>query len=136
MKQLCTSIYTHKISRQLFKYGIVGCCAAVAQYIVVVILVHFSSLTPLWANPLGFFCGFLVSFFGHRFFTFHTSSRRTRALFLHFSLLAFCNFLLNQFLFFVFLKYFHIHYAIALPIVIAISTSIVFTLNKLWVFKT
>lgn len=127
-------LFTLNSFKQVFKYGFVGVCAAITQYGIVILWVHLCHMSPLRANPIGFACGFIVSFLGHRFITFHTSRRKMQVLLLHFTALAGVNFVLNQTLFYIFLHYFKIHYAAGLPIVILISASIVFVLNKFWVF--
>lgn len=121
--------------KQLIRYGIVGGTAFCTQYLVVILLVHFFKLNPLTANIFGFGCGFIVSFTGHRLWTFQKHTRQTHKLFLHYSLLSLINLALNQTLYFIFLHKLHFHYATALPIVIALATSIVFCINKLWVFR-
>ncbi len=123
------------IFKQLIRYGIVGSLAFCTQFFVVVLLVHFLNFMPIHANIYGFCCGFIVSFLGHRFWTFHQSTRKMHKLFLHFLFIGLINLALNQTLYYLFLTKLHLHYVPALVLVIAIATSIVFCINKLWVFR-
>lgn len=123
------------IIAQLFRYGIVGGLAFCTQFFIVLLLVHFLKFSPMTANVYGFCCGFFVAFLGHRFWTFRQSTRQLHKLFLHFLMIGLINLALNQTLYYFFLTRLHLHYAVALPIVIAIATSIIFCVNKIWVFR-
>jgi putative flippase GtrA len=120
---------------QVMKYGLVGGLAAGVQFAVVFALVQTMAINPLAANFVGFFAGFLVSFSGHRLWTFRGAEGRVQAILTKFFLLALLNLALNQGVFSVLLLECHWHYTWALFAAIAVATVIVFTLNKFWVFK-
>lgn len=120
---------------QLLRFGITGGLATVTHFTTVILLVKFALLHPLSANVFGFLCGFVVSFSGHRFWTFSDSTQLVRITLQRFLLVTVINFICNQSLYYTFLTKFHWNYTIALIMVLGIMASITFLASKLWVFR-
>ncbi len=120
---------------QLIRFGIIGSAATVTHFVTVILLVEFTKLHPLSANVFGFSCGFIVSFAGHRFWTFAGTEQLVRIALPRFFLVAIINFICNQSLYSLFLMYFHWNYTVALIMVLGIMASITFLMSKFWVFR-
>jgi len=120
---------------QLIRFGITGTSATLVHFSMVILLVEIEHLYPLTANVYGFLCGFIVSFSGHRFWTFSETSRSTRASLPRFFLIATINFSGNQTLYYLLLNKLHMHYTIALLLVLGFMAIITFFLSKLWAFS-
>lgn len=120
---------------QLMRFSMTGATAASVHYFVVVIIVEIFKLDPLWVNVIGFGSGFIISFFGHRYWTFADSNRHIMIGLPMFLVVAGINFGINQSLFYLFLRIFNLQYYFALLIVLCIMALITFLLSKLWVFR-
>jgi len=120
---------------QLIRFSITGGLATITHFMTVVLLVELTSLHPLSANVFGFFCGFIVSFSGHRFWTFADTTQLVRIALSRFFLIAIINFICNQSLYYIFLTKFHWNYTVALILVLGTMASITFLVSKLWVFR-
>ncbi|MCF8998637.1 GtrA family protein [Acinetobacter nectaris] len=122
---------------EFIRFCCIGLCAAVTHYTIALALYqHYD--TPLSLSNLIAFCIALwVSYFGHKLFTFRTTSERTSHTFLKFVIVASLGFLFNE----GFLLLSHNFFA-TLPIQLLIATAIIFTavltffLNKFFTFKT
>lgn len=125
----------HPFLLQLMRFGMTGSLAAIVHFSVVVMLVEFFKLDPLYANVFGFLCAFMVSFLGHRYWTFAKTSRRNHSSLPLFFLFAACNFVLNQGLFYVLLRKYNLAYPIALLIVLVVIAIWTFLISKLWIFR-
>src|ERR1700690_2903459 len=124
-----------KLIRQLGFFGIVGCCAAVVQLCVVILLVEFTHMHPLVANIIGFLLAFNVSYFGHRSLTFAGTTVNHKVAVTRLFGLGVANFIANEGLFYIFLTVFKLYYPIALILVLAILPALTFVISKLWVFR-
>ena len=56
------------------RYCTVGAVALVVDYASYFLLTRLFHIMPYVANIIAYACGNVVSFFGHRFFTFHTAN--------------------------------------------------------------
>ena len=120
---------------QMIRFGIIGGCATLTHFTTVILRVKFARFYPLSANAIGFFCGFIISFSGHRFWTFSGTTQLVRTALPRFFLVAIINFICNQTLYYTFLTKFHWNYTVALILVLGIMASITFLMGKLWVFR-
>jgi len=120
---------------QLIRFGITGSLATVTHFMTVVLFVELTHLHPLSANIIGFMSGFVISFSGHRYWTFSGTDQLVRTALPKFFLVAMINFFCNQSLYYVFLTKFHWNYTIALILVLGVMASITFLMSKLWVFR-
>lgn len=120
---------------QMGRYGIVGSMASLTQFIVVVILVSQHLIIPIYANVIGYMCGFVVSFFGHKIWTFANSEKAMREAFPMFMLATGINFSINQGVFYILLQDARLEYHISLLIAMFCAAVVTFTLTKLVVFR-
>lgn len=118
---------------QLCRFGIVGLSAAALHFTIVVMLVQFAGIPPLIANIAGFFSGFQVSYWGHKFWTFKASDMLHSTAIPRLLLVQTFSFLANEFLFYLFISL-HLPYTIALLIVLMIVPIFTFVFSKWWVF--
>ncbi len=124
------------MSRQIILFGLVGLSAALVHWLVVWLLVQLGLLTALWANPVGFFVAFWLSYFGHRHgsFAIPVERHRIRDTLPKFALVASIGFLINELLFFLLLHYTPLPYAVALILVIGIVALGTFLASRHWAF--
>lgn len=135
---------TQSASRQALWFLVVGASAAAVHFLVLISVVSFTTISPAWANVIAFLLAFIVSFLGHFYLTFNTST--TSSLYkdkpaLHTLLKWFASsvigFAANQGLFVLGLNWFGERYYIFIWLVItAIITVMTFALGKLWAFKS
>ncbi len=141
---------TQSASQQALWFLAVGASAALVHFLVLVGVVKFTVLSPVWANVVAFLVAFIVSFFGHFYLTFQHSSvgkyssiptlnkknemLKTLAKWFTSSILGF---LANQSLFVLGLNWFGERYYIVVWLVVTgIITVMTFALGKLWAFKS
>lgn len=123
------------VIKQLAYFGIVGCSAALVNFLAVVLLVEFVDLHPLVANIFAFAMAFNVSYFGHRRWTFGEVKTQPHTSWLRFLTVAVGSFLLNEGLYFVFLQALGLHYQLALVLVIVMVPPVTFVFSKFWAFR-
>jgi putative flippase GtrA len=127
------TLFSHPLSGQIIRFGLVGISAALVQFLGVAGFVSFFHLKPLIANCFAFLFAFQVSFLGHTHWTFKAkNSAQTKR---KFFVVSSCSFALNQTLYAYLLKYSHLHYLLALLIVILIVPGLTFLLSKFWAFR-
>ncbi|WP_407276341.1 GtrA family protein [Halothiobacillus sp. DCM-1] len=124
------------ISRRVLLFGLVGLTAALVHWVVVWLLVQHGKFAALWANPFGFFVAFWVSYFGHRHGSFAEKNHRhrIRETLPKFALVASAGFVLNEFLFFLLLRWTPLPYTVALILVIGIVAVGTFLASRHWAF--
>lgn len=120
---------------QIGRYSIVGTAASVTQFLVVIILVSQHMMEPLSANVIGYLCGFVVSFNGQRIWTFANGTRAMRAALPLFLIVTGINFSINQGMYSIFLKVFHLEYHVGLLCAMLVAAVVTFSLSKLVVFR-
>jgi len=120
---------------QMIRFSITGILATLVHFSTVVVLVETLHLHPLTANIVGFLCGFIISFSGHRFWTFSDTTSNLRQALPRFLTIAGINLAGNQTLYYLLLIKLHVQYEIALLVVLGIVASMTFLLSKRWVFR-
>ena len=120
--------------KQIIRFGIVGSTAAMINMSIVIALVESHLLPPLLANIIAFGCAFQVSYFGHRYFTFHRNINSHQRAAPRLLLVSTSNFIANEGLFYIFLNIVKLPYILALFVTLASLPIVSFTFNKLWVF--
>ena len=65
---------TKSNSMQALWFLAVGASAALVHFLVLVSIVNITTITPAWANVGAFLIAFVVSFFGHFYFTFRQAN--------------------------------------------------------------
>jgi putative flippase GtrA len=120
---------------QLIRFGIVGACAASVNMLIVACLVEKFNVYPLIANIFAFAIAFNFSYVGHRYWSFAGTMVKHKSALPRFLLIAIISFILNEGLFYVFLRLFALYYLIALLLVLLIVPFFTFFCSKLWAFK-
>lgn len=132
-------------SQQALWFLVVGACAALVHFLVLVSIVSFTSITPAWANTMAFLVAFSVSFLGHFYLTFSQSNSSSKYQPWHQSLpflgkwfaSSVAGFIANQALFLFGLNLFgERYYILVWLIVTGVITIMTFTLGKFWAFKS
>lgn len=108
---------------------------ATATHMGVVALLVPVGMHPLYANIFAFVTAFGVSYLGHRFWTFGERVTSHVTSVTRFFGVAILSFVLNEFLFFLFLHFTALPYLLALFFVLIIVTPITFLLSRLWAFR-
>ena len=103
---------------QLLRFGAVGIAAMLIHWLTVVALVPLGSV-PLLANVAGFGVAFQVSYWGHRHWTFNANALHHRQTLPRFVVVSCSSFAVNEFLYFLLLRYTALDYRTALTIVLA-----------------
>lgn len=136
-------------SQQALWFLLVGACAALVHFLILVSIVSYTTITPTWANVCAFLIAFVVSFLGHFHLTFkqsnrsNKSSQNNREINKHLSALgkwfssSVIGFLANQSLFVLGLNWFGERYYILIWLLVtSIITVMTFVLGKFWAFKS
>ena len=124
------------MTRQLLKFGVVGASAAAVHMLVVIALVQQLALHPLLANIGAFLTAFIVSYVGHRQWTFEAQNQSHASTGPKFFLVAVLGFISNEALFYLFLNYLPLPYYVSLFIVLILVAASTFILSKIWAFKS
>jgi len=122
-----------RLIRHAFRFGIVGVLAMATHYVLVILLVTFS-ITPLIANVLAFIGAFQISYWGHSSWSFSDLSASRKDSFRRFVIISVSGFLINELLFFLFLKFTNIPYQISLLIVLPFVAGLTFLFSRYWAF--
>lgn len=120
---------------QMIRFSLTGTLATLIHFSTVIALVETTHLQPLTANIFGFFSGFIISFSGHRFWTFSETTQRIRTSLPKFIFIAGINLVGNQSLYYLLLKKLHFQYETALIIVLGLMALMTFLLSKWWAFR-
>jgi putative flippase GtrA len=134
-KGLVEKTARHPLLHQVMRFGFIGVMAAIVNFLAVVLLVSSTHLNPLWANVVAFLIAFQVSFLGHKGFTFQKHDGKHLNAMTKFFIVAGVSFALNEGLFALFLKEFHLYYMFALLLVLVIVPPFTFAFSKLWAFR-
>lgn len=123
-----------KLIKQLCRFGLVGGMATIINCTVFVLLADTLKLQPLSANFLAFLSAFLISYFGHSWWTFkhnhHTKEKLAK--FLTTSLMGLA--LNSGFVWVLMHCLYQSAYVAVLPMVF-ITPLLIFFINKSWVFN-
>jgi putative flippase GtrA len=107
---------------------IVGTLAAAIHQIVVVGLVELTTMVPAYANPIGFLLAWLVSYTGHRRYTFKSDAPHLHAMPRFFAISVF-SLMCNQGGYVLLLNYTPLHYWIALFITLVVVAAMTYVLS-------
>lgn len=128
-------ISNNSLTGQIFKFVCIGTLAAFVNFIVDILLVELTPLSPLIANFFGFIIAFQVSFFGHRFWTFYEHKiKAPHMAWIKFLIVAITSLFLNQTLYYFYLTLID-NYIIALFFALITVPPITFFISKIWAFK-
>ncbi|MBN1684681.1 MAG: GtrA family protein [Gammaproteobacteria bacterium] len=121
--------------KQLIRFGIVGCIAAMVNMLIVILLVEQFAWHPLVANILAFLIAFQVSYFGHCYWSFSNRTVCHKHSVPRFLIVAIVSFILNEGLFYLFLTVLNLYYVLALFLVLIIVPTFTFINSKWWAFN-
>ncbi len=118
---------------QLARFGVVGIAAMAVHWVVVAVIVPMG-IQPLLANIIGFATAFNVSYFGHRNWTFTSSTGHATTL-TRFLGVAIASFALNELMYSVLLRHTALDYRVALLLVLVAVAALTFVLSRYWAFR-
>lgn len=126
---------TWQVIKQLSRFGMVGGVATLVNSILFIVLVNTLNIQPLLANLLAFLFAFLISYFGHSWWTFdhREHSKEKLAKFLTTSSLGL---LINSCFVWILMHRLHQTAYVATAPMICITPLLIFFINRSWVFKT
>jgi putative flippase GtrA len=115
----------------------VGAGAALTHLLVFAGLHHgiAPTLWPEVANAAGFVVAFVVSFVGHRTFSFKDTTTTVRQSFTRFAITALAGFVTNELIFVVLLRYMGLWPLFALVIALVLAAGQTFVLSRYWAFR-
>ena len=121
------------IIHQLMRFGFVGGAATLIHFMVAL---GISALYAhiLWANAVGFIVAFLVSFFGHRHYTFAVGNVPAGDSFWRFTTVAVGGFFFSDGLLAALLKATSLPEPAALALALATTAGLNFLVSRYWVF--
>ncbi|ALB02255.1 polysaccharide biosynthesis protein GtrA [Francisella persica ATCC VR-331] len=123
------------LKKQLYFFIIVGILASITNFIIVWILVEVSIFRPLVANFFAFLTAFNVSYFGHRFLTFSTTTQSHKKAVIQFFINVIIGLGLNESIYYVLLHILKIQYLLALFITMGLVAIYTFVVSKFLIFK-
>lgn len=123
-----------ELTKQLFRFGIIGGLATIINCIIFVLLVDFLKLQPLAGNFLAFSSAFLISYLGHSSWTFKNKQHNKERL-IKFLITALIGLAVNSSFVWILMHYFNQSAYIAVLPMVFITPILVFYINKTWVFN-
>jgi len=121
-----------KAAQRIIFFTGIGVSSTLVHLSVVALLVSLGHFHPLTANIIAFFTAFNVSFFGHRRFTFAKLEGDKQLQLPHFLLVAMTSGILNEYLYYLFLRYTQLNYMVALCLVVSLVAVFTFTASRFW----
>lgn len=120
------------LTHRLAFFITIGGAAALINIFIVLALVSALEIQPLHANILGFLIAFNVSFFGHKYLTFSELHDQKQLSLPHFFMVAVSSGMMNEALYFLFLRFTHLNYIVALILVLGLISIYTFMLSRFW----
>lgn len=123
-----------EIIPQLFRFGMVGGLATFVNSAIFILLADYLKMLPLVSNLIAFICAFCVSYTGHSYWTFKSTSDHKEKLikFLSSSLIGLG---INSCFVWIVMHVFHQTALVATLPMIFLTPIFLFLVNKLWVFN-
>ncbi|MDP3268710.1 MAG: GtrA family protein [Legionella sp.] len=125
-------IASSKLNYQMFYFFIIGIFAASLHLGIVFILTDFMDIRPLIGNVFAFFIAFNFSYLGHKYLTFSKLPNEKKLSLPHFFMVSGSAGLLNEVLYFIFLRFIAINYLLALFCVLGLVAIYTFILSRCW----
>ncbi len=117
---------------QLLRFGIIGLLATATHAAIYGYAVSRTAIPPLTANPAAFVVAFVISFLGHRYWTFaEQEPERALPKFLATALLGFAS---NQFITWLVVEHLHKPPLAVLYGIFLVTPVLVFVFSKYWAF--
>ena len=127
------------LTQQLLSFGFVGILATLVNAVAYHQIMLTGDFSSLMSNFFAFCLAFLVSLFGQFFWTFSEERRRLDRIgtaLLRFLLVSLLGLVINSFLAFAVVDYMLLHHLYYIALMIFFTPIVLFTVNKLWVFKS
>lgn len=125
----------HPLSIQLMRFGTTGGVAVAVHFLTAILLVKTTTIDPLYTNVIGYLCGFVASFVGHRYWIFSDTTRHLATSLTRFCLIAALDFFINQGLFYLLFVTLLMAYLPTLIIALTVTGTSSFLLSKYWAFS-
>jgi putative flippase GtrA len=123
-----------RLTQSILAFGTVGLLATVVHVVVGLALTEARLLRPFSANLVAFLLAFVVSYAGHRRFTFRSGVSHARALPRFFATVA-TGLVLNQSIVYLAVDVLGWDYIVALAIVVTIVPVLVYLVLRHWTFR-
>jgi putative flippase GtrA len=120
--------------RQLLRFGVVGGLSTIVNSVLFVVIVDFLKILPILANLIAFLSAFLVSYFGHSWWTFE-NIRHSSERFMKFLTMSLVGLGINSSFVWILMHAMHQSVYIATLPMIFVTPALLFFINKFWVFK-
>lgn len=124
--------HTINLSKRLIFFLFIGGMAALTHLCVVYLLVSHIDMNPLIANIFAFLLAFNVSFAGHKHLTFAKLSNQKELSLPHFFLVAASAGLLNEGVYYLFLRFTPLNYMTSLIVVLALVAIYTYCCSRYW----
>jgi len=118
------------------RFFAVGTAAAAVHYVVGLAAYSLFGLGPGVANLIGFACGFPVSYSGHRWWTFDTTSEPHSVALPRFLLLQATSFAGNQILLLLAVRWLPLPFWFILGAVLLLVAAVTYIVSQYWVFRS
>ena len=127
------------------RFIVVGGCAAMVHYMVVLLCVEYFQIAVLLANVGAFLLAFCVSFSGHTYLTFHPTElsntsgeilprQRFKKALPRFFIVAVSAFVCNEMLLYFLINHLAWPYQLALAVALITVASVTYIVSKYWAF--
>jgi putative flippase GtrA len=126
-------MFTIKLLRQVFYFGVVGISATLTNYFIAVLAFEYVGLNIYTSQFVGYIFAVTVSLFGHSKLTFQT--QLTSSVFTRFMVVSLTTLVFSEILLLFIERLLVLSHRISLLIVVIIIPVITFLLSKLWVFR-
>lgn len=117
---------------QFSRFFIVGATSALVQFSILIGLVEFFSIKPIFASTLGYLAGTLINYLLNHYFTFKSRLSHQQAL-LRFSLNSLFGIFINFLMMYLLLHYYPYLLSQVLTSIIILSWN--FLIHRYWTFK-
>ena len=127
------------LTQQLLSFGFVGILATLVNAVSYHQIMLTGDFSSLMSNFFAFCLAFLVSLFGQFFWTFSEERRRFDRIgtaLLRFLMVSLLGLVINSFLAFAVVDYMLLPHLYYIALMIFFTPIVLFTVNKLWVFKS
>jgi len=120
--------------RSIVTFIVMGGITTVVHVIVGLIAFHFGGLSAFNANLVAFSCGFFVSYFGHRSYTFRSRARVSRSM-PRFLAISGVSLVLNQAIVYGVVTVLGQPYWAALAVMVAVVPTFTYVFGRVWAFS-
>ena len=120
--------------RSIIVFCLTGGITTVVHITVGLTVHRYLGIDPFNANLIAFCFGFMVSYFGHRHFTFRSPGRVRRSM-PRFFVIAAVSLVLNQLIVFTFVNLLGYSYNVALAVMVVVVPTFTYLGGRLWAFS-